>query len=1465
MPRQSWADRRLTRHLKVYWLAIALLSSYLLLPPNDTVEVAENIEFSNPNIPVDVTPASSTFPKLEADANGSLHAVWVDSRFGDGNIAYTRSTDGGKTWSSVTNVSRAFVGYRYHHPDIAVDVGNGPYAGSIYVIFQRTVTGGETDIIMSISRDGGDTWMEGIRVDHGAPGVVSGMPRVSVGSDGVVYAVWHDSRIPGSQFHIFAAKSVDGGMAWLGDYQISTSHLVNAYPALASSRGGDIYVAWQEYGENHTTSILVGRSTDGSSWNITEVAAGGNYSTSRRTPDVAVNDSGSILVSWMFCDTSGNDFVQFSRSDDGAKTWMSPVQVSHGPPDVSSMFGPRLATDHGTIYATWSDDRNGDHDIWLAQSVDGGRHWGDGNIKPNDVRVDDTDNNGNGADDDSPQERPDIIVSDFFIAVIWADYRSSSNYDVYFASYEVASLQITEISDSPDGNEWIEIHNFGGKPLNAAAYSLAVAGGSLIDLDPLGMIGQQEYRIIGDVPGADLLVDLDLPDEGPDTRLKKWGQTEEQFAFGQRGPNPDPLEGESVARYWSGERYTQDWTREEVPTPGLVNVVPPVQHNPEVVLNEILFNPSSPSDAFVEVYYPGWKSVSLMGFKLVCDSDFALDAIELNSSNREAVLRFSSDPAFFSSMNASGDNVYLYDPNGRLMDMVGWSSPHTQGLSMSRVPDGFGTHDGYNDITSEVAGWAFDTTPTLWSVRIGPDQAKNGEASEQVKYELIVTNKDLSSHYFNINYSTGPGGWKVDLYQSDGLTALSDSAGDPDLIPDIGSLGPEQSRKIVVGVTLPSTLPVGAVERTRVFATASDDSTITDFATLSTRPYPDVMIDKTADPSTIFVEGAGPEFQTESTITLSISGIGSSIEWNAPQDVIFLIDQSWSIGDAFGLERQVALNYLDNLKKPDTAAVIYFEWDPQPKRPLTTNYEQVRLDIYSEARASDWKEVIPPCDPPDDNWPDRPCYTRPGEAIVGALRELEMNGNESHLPIILMLTDGWHNDWYSMPEWILDPRIAATYAKENGTRIYTLGITGRDENSTPCINDGILKEIASISGGEYKKIDAQHDFDGMYENISTFVDDTAARDPDPYDSIPMIEDLLPPYVHYVHGSFVDPSSGQPRPPDELTEGPAGSMFKWFPRVLRVGETWSVSFNVTVAMTGLVSADIYPDSRVSYATWNWTNLSVPFPDVKIRVLPSIHPPTNVSASLIGANRENVRIQWTLSLDDPATVDRYEIYYGTTFHPSGNGYSLLGWAPKGFDSAVHVGGGEGDANDYFYMICAVASSGGSVCSPDQAGKFTRPLAKGPNLVSIPLIQSNESIEHVLQTVNYDKAWTYDSLSKQWKWYMKYKEYRRGLYSIDHSIGLWINVTENSNLTVAGVVPAQTTIQLYEGWNLIPFPSFNSSYAVADMKVEIGATRVEGFSPSAPPHFLRVLSDSETLLAGYGYWVRVPSAIVWAVDIP
>ncbi len=260
------------------------------------------------------------------------------------------------------------------------------------------------------------------------------------------------------------------------------------------------------------------------------------------------------------------------------------------------------------------------------------------------------------------------------------------------------------------------------------------------------------------------------------------------------------------------------------------------------------------------------------------------------------------------------------------------------------------------------------------------------------------------------------------------------------------------------------------------------------------------------------------------------------------------------------------------------------------------------------------------------------------------------------------------------------------------------------------------------------------------------------------------------------------------------------------------------------------------------------------------------PTVMEAALSGMDMENVTIRWSPSSDDGSgqnSVLSYVVLRGTTYDPDGLGYIPSAVLPKGTTEYVDNLTGEGNPNNYFYHVCAVDLNNLTNCSANQAGKFTRTLVVGPNLISIPLTQSVQNVETVLQTVKWDKAWMYDSLIQKWKSHMTFKPYKGELEEMNVTMGIWVNVTEQSNLTVAGIVPLSTAIQLRVGWNLIGFPSFNSTFTVSDLKSATSSSRVEGFYQSSSPYHLRVVEDTEVLQAGQGYWVWVDVGIVLLID--
>ena len=263
---------------------------------------------------------------------------------------------------------------------------------------------------------------------------------------------------------------------------------------------------------------------------------------------------------------------------------------------------------------------------------------------------------------------------------------------------------------------------------------------------------------------------------------------------------------------------------------------------------------------------------------------------------------------------------------------------------------------------------------------------------------------------------------------------------------------------------------------------------------------------------------------------------------------------------------------------------------------------------------------------------------------------------------------------------------------------------------------------------------------------------------------------------------------------------------------------------------------------------------------------LHDPVLLGAHLEGKVFENVTIAW---LPSPGSgtglppVAGYQIHRSSTYNPKGLGYQLITSMPNSTYEFVDALAGEGNPEAYFYRVCAVDLNNNTSCSKTQVAKYTRPLSKGPNLISIPLIQSDETIQTVLQTVSFDNAWSYNPISKEWKSTMKSKPYGQSLEYLNHTMGIWVNITQDSNLTVAGVVPTSTTVGLQVGWNLVGFPTFDDNYTVADLKAAVAVERIEGFDALAPPYFLSVMNDGDLLQTGFGYWIKVENPAVWTIE--
>jgi len=266
-----------------------------------------------------------------------------------------------------------------------------------------------------------------------------------------------------------------------------------------------------------------------------------------------------------------------------------------------------------------------------------------------------------------------------------------------------------------------------------------------------------------------------------------------------------------------------------------------------------------------------------------------------------------------------------------------------------------------------------------------------------------------------------------------------------------------------------------------------------------------------------------------------------------------------------------------------------------------------------------------------------------------------------------------------------------------------------------------------------------------------------------------------------------------------------------------------------------------------------------------------PPTNLTIDKRSAN--DLILNWEHPQNSPSVVDYHHIYRSTTW--DGFDFSVP-WVNTSMD--IDPIGGDilplrvswnatgallDESTNYFYIVRAIDADGWNDTNTNIVGKYVTPMKKGWNLISLPLAQRNTSISKVLQTIDgeYNAIWIYDAKEARWR------SSTSDLIDINRTMGLWVHMKNACNLSVVGAVPESSDITLFEGWNLVGYPSLKTR-SLNDALSGITWQAVQYYdafdandpwkhnSTKKPEN----LNDLKGMQPGCGYWVYVTINYTW-----
>ncbi len=291
-----------------------------------------------------------------------------------------RSLDGGRHWQRravplLAHPTQPGIPFE-DKPYIVADNSHGPYAGNLYVGWTH-FTLSKSVIYFSRSTDGGETWSAPIQISKvaGLPrddnGALEGFTGVA-GPHSTLYVAWADAQ------GIVFTSSTDGGRSFATPrrvietappyFKVEDVSRSNGFPILGMDpRTGRLYAAWSDY-RNGDVDVFVSTSTD----------RGQTWGAAVRVNSDPLHDGADQFFQWLAVDpTSGAANVIFydrrgdprnrkatltlARSTDGGRTFAN-YAWTHKAFDAHDDFigdYTGLAAYDNRVYGVWTEEAGG--------------------------------------------------------------------------------------------------------------------------------------------------------------------------------------------------------------------------------------------------------------------------------------------------------------------------------------------------------------------------------------------------------------------------------------------------------------------------------------------------------------------------------------------------------------------------------------------------------------------------------------------------------------------------------------------------------------------------------------------------------------------------------------------------------------------------------------------------------------------------------------------------------------------------------------------------------------------------------------------------------------------------------------------------------------------------------------------------------------------------------------------------
>jgi hypothetical protein len=308
---------------------------------------------------------------IKVDAGGTINLAFDDdsNKVRGDDAFYTRSTDGGKTFSppiSVTGNAAIAI-----ESTLALDPAGNPYVG--WTGITSNPGQGPIAVFLSKSTDHGTSFSAPV-VASGASGDAEN-PEIAVDKNGNIVIAYVDFAASGSP--VFSVRSTDGGKTFSAPSRVSQpGESIGNPPFVAVDSTGAADVIYQDNAQS-TTTIKLAVAMDGRTFAPSKVVS--NSQVNAFAPQIAIDKNDGVYVTFYdrFAITSStfNREIVLIKSTDKGNTFGPHINVSED--SGQSTFPSLIVGDQGRVSIAWEDTTDDlQRDIMVARSSDGGATFG---------------------------------------------------------------------------------------------------------------------------------------------------------------------------------------------------------------------------------------------------------------------------------------------------------------------------------------------------------------------------------------------------------------------------------------------------------------------------------------------------------------------------------------------------------------------------------------------------------------------------------------------------------------------------------------------------------------------------------------------------------------------------------------------------------------------------------------------------------------------------------------------------------------------------------------------------------------------------------------------------------------------------------------------------------------------------------------------------------------------------------